>query len=102
MLKKSKPLYDRLLDLDEVNQLKESLVQAIKIIKLWHGGAEWQTYFMSSPEMEEVRKSLKLLRSTTVNDLMHNVLREREKPVPPPGRVLGEGQQPPKNSLERD
>ncbi|GAG58276.1 unnamed protein product [marine sediment metagenome] len=62
--------------LDEISQLKSSLAQAIKVIKAWHGPEAWHIYLISSPEMEGVRRSLKLLRPNTVNDLMHNVPRE--------------------------
>ncbi len=57
--------------LAEIAQLKDSLVMAISVIKTWHGRPDtWQIYLMSSPEMEEVRQSLKLLRPNTVEDLM--------------------------------
>ena len=62
--------YDKMLA--EIAQLKDSLVLAISVIKTWHGRPDtWQIYLMSSPEMEEVRQSLKLLRPNTVEDLMH-------------------------------
>lgn len=65
----SEKQYDNMVD--EINRLMDSLVQAIKIIKLWHGPADWQAYLMTSQETEEIRKSLKLLRSNTVNELMY-------------------------------
>lgn len=65
----------------EIGQLKSSLIQAIRVIKMLHGPGAWQIYLMSSPEMEEVRQSLKLLRPNTVDELM-NVPRGTMKPSP--------------------
>jgi len=41
-----------------MSKTKEALVQAVKVIKMWHGDEVFDIYYNCSPEMKLIREAL--------------------------------------------